>query len=373
MHRTPIFLLVASLGFLPMPGASAVDNEWAVIPATMGETTPVVARAVSAVRRELEHQGRRVWPSEAAGARFEHRGSSESAELPEEEIRRWSRHSLSGIRALAKGEHRAALRHLAQAEQMSRQATAELNRDSSRAQQMLDTCLYMVRALLETNDTAGAELHSTECALLVPYAEPAPLMHPPHVLAVYQAARSRGPDAGGNLLVESTPSGCNTRINGVLTGRTPLEATGLVAGDYGVQVECEGEQRGRVHPVIVGSATTKIRIDTQFDRSVRTKPILRLEYSKPPRHSWRAIDARAIAEMLPAQMVVVLSAPTPDSIAVGLVTRTGSRHGCGHITATADGLNSEELARAIHRLVDGQCGDLSASRADRSSLSKPGI
>jgi hypothetical protein len=140
-----------------------------------------------------------------------------------------------------------------------------------------------------------------------------------------------------------------------------------------VQVECEGAPRGRVHAARIGAGTTKRVVDARFDRTVQTEPLLRLEYARQPRNGWRVMDAREIAEILPARMVVVVSAPTADTLAVGLAGKTGSRRGCSGIATTDEGPSGEALARAIQKLIEGQCGDLSASTRDPSTLFKPGI
>jgi hypothetical protein len=373
MKRLPLLVLVTSLALAHGPGASAEVTDWAVVPATNGEMPPFMERVVADVTRELERHGRHVWPSDAAAARFQHRGSTAAVEITEDALEKWAQHSRAAVRALARGNHAMALNRLDRAELLSRGVTEELNRDPERAQRVLDTCLYRVRALLETNDAAGAESHASECVVLVPRGQPATFMHPPHVLALYQQAREHGLARAGSLVVESAPPGCSVRVNGVRLGETPLEITTLSVGEYGVQVECDRTRRGRVHSTKVGPGTTKRVVNARFDRTVRAEPILRLEYPKEGRSSWRVNDAREIAELLPAHTAVVVSAPTVNTIAVGLVSRMGSRQGCSLIAATADGPSREALAVAIRKLIDGRCGDLSASSRDPAALFKPGI
>jgi len=367
------FIIIASLLLVHMPSASADTPDWVVVPATDGAVPPFMERVVAGINRELEGHGRHVWPSGTAVTRFEHRSSTAAVEVTDDELERWAQHSRVAMRALVRGNHAAALHHLDLAERLCRSATEELNRVPRRAQRALDTCLYVVRALLETDDAAGAEAHAAECVLLVPRGEPATLMHPPTVLALYQQAREHGRSRAGSLIVESAPSGCDVRVNGVRLGRTPLEITELSVGEYGIQVECEGTRRGRVHSATVGGGTTKRFVDAQFDRAVQTEPMLRLKYSKARRSGWPVTNAREIAEILPARMVVLVSAPTADTIAVGLVSRTASRQECSRIAATAEGPRTDALVRAIQKLIEGKCGDLSASRRDPSALFKPGI
>jgi hypothetical protein len=148
------------------------------------------------------------------------------------------------------------------------------------------------------------------------------------VLALYELARDAGRQNAGSLLVESSPSGCDVRINGVGFGPTPLETNELSTGEYAVQVECDGTRRGRIHPAKIGSGTTKVFVDARFDRAP------------------------------PARVVVLVTAPSADMIELDLVSRTGTRQRCARITATAQGPSRRALALAVRNLVDGKCQDL---------------
>ncbi len=373
MKCSPLLVLVTSLALAHVPGASAEVGDWAVVPATNGEMPAFMERVVADVTRELERHGRHVWQSHAAAVRFQDQGSSAAVGIAKDALEKWDQHSRAAIRALTRGEHATAFSRLDQAERLSRSATEDINRSPERALRVLDTCLYKVRALLETDEASSAAAHASECVVLVPNVEPATLMHPPRVLALYQRAREQGRARPATLVVESAPTGCIVRVNGVRFGETPLRITTLSVGEYGVQVECDGTERGRIHSTNVGPGTTKQVVDDRFDRTVRTEPILRLEYSRDRRNGWRADDARDIAELLPAHTIVIVSALTADTVAVGLVTKTGSRQGCSLIPATAEGPSREALAIAIRRLIEGKCGDVSVSRRDTATLFNPGI
>jgi hypothetical protein len=373
MRNPSPLLILAAFTLAQLPNASAEVNGWVVVAATNGELPGFMARVVSEASRELERHGEHVWTAEGAATRFQRRGSAAAPRITAAAIEKWDRHSRDAIRALAKGDHAEALDRLDQAEALSRDATVELNRDPGRAQRVLDTCLYMLRARLETGDTEGAAVRAAQCVVLVPRGEPATLMHPPQVMSLYKQARKPGRAGVGTLEVASAPSGCGVRINGVRLGETPLEVAELPVGEYGVQVECEGALRGRVHATRVTAGTTRRFVDARFDRTVRTEPLLRLEYPRERRGNWRLSDAKEIAAVLPAHTVVVISAPSNDTVAVGLMDRTGSRQGCSRIPSPVEGPSSGALADAIHRLIEGRCGDLSASRHDPSSLFKPGI
>ncbi|MBW1761278.1 MAG: PEGA domain-containing protein [Deltaproteobacteria bacterium] len=360
MNSPLLLVIITSLLLVYVPRASAEVSDWVVVPASDGEMPPFMERVVAGISRELERHGRHVWPSGTVVTRFEQRSSTGAAEVTDIELEKWARHSRAAIRHLARGNHAMALDHLERAEQLSRRATEELNQDKLRAQRVLDTCLYAVRALLETHDVAGAKAHAGECVLLVPRGEPATIMHPPLVLNLYEQARDAGREKSGSLIVESDPSGCDVRINGVRFGQTPLETNELAIGEYAVEVECDGTRRGRIHSAEIGSGTTRLFIDTRFDHAVRTEPILRLEYSKQRGSDWRVTDARAVAEVLAARMVVLVSALTANTIELDLVSRTGSRQGCARIVVTGRGPSTEALGLAVRKLVEGKCSDPSA-------------
>ena len=113
---------------------------------------------------------------------------------------------------------------------LSRKAADELNRVQNRSQNVLDTCLYMVRALLETGNRSRAKAQVEECVRLVPQGEPSQHMHPPNVVSLYKQASQPGPEQTGALVVNSEPSDCEVRINGLRFGETPFEMNDLYPG-----------------------------------------------------------------------------------------------------------------------------------------------
>ncbi len=367
-------IAVATLSSLALLSPAAAEtNDWAVVPVTNGEMPSYMERIVAELRRELEGHDRQVWRSEDAAMRFERESSTVAVEVSDKEIERWFRDSHAGVHHLAHGDQASALDRLARAERLSRTAAAELNRESPRAQRVLDTCLYMVRALLESAERPRAVAYSDDCARLVPRASPAALMHPPAVLALYHQALAAGRKNVGGLLVDSSPSGCDVRVNGVLFGSTPLETDELLTGEYSVQVECDGQHRGRVHSVKIGTDVSLLHVDDGFDRAVRTRPVLRLQYPKHGEGDRWLADAQKLARVLPARMLVLVSTPTPNTIALALVSRNGIRRGCAWIKSPAGGPGPRSLSRAAETLFQGRCGSLSASNAGASQLFKLGI
>lgn len=114
-----------------------------------------------------------------------------------------------------------------------------LNRNPELAQTVVDTCLYLVRALADIGEDRNAVAQARECVRFVPGGTPTRQMHPPVVLELYEAAAAPNPDRSSTLLVENEPSECAGRLNGIRVGDTPFEARDLYPGTYRVQVECE--------------------------------------------------------------------------------------------------------------------------------------
>jgi len=363
MTKPSLLTLLAITLLAPLSSVTATANEWAVVPITRGDEPAITQSIAMEVGRELGRQGRSVWRPESARVIFERKISADPVALSEQSLQRWMDDSLAGLRKLALGERGAALEHLQSAVQMSRAALAYVNRDDARAQRVLDTCLYLVRALLEVGEPVDARQQAQECTLLAPSGTPQALMHPPAALALYEDARRQGAERSGKLIVESEKTGCTVRINGRPMGRTPFETSALRTGVYAVQVECGGGHPGRIHSASVGANTTRLGINTGIDGTVRTDPGLRLEYRANSPATVRIAAARSIARALPARWVILVSEPDADTIELDLVGEGGSQMGCARIQAGPLGLRSDSLTTAVRDVVAGNCRDASASNA----------
>ncbi len=361
MIRTALLPTLALALLAPVGSVSATANDWAVVPAARGDVPIKVENLAIEIRRELERQGQRVWSPKKATTLFARKGSSEPVVLPRETLERWQEDSRAGIRTLALGEHEVALQHLRRASEMSRSAFASLNREEDRAQRVLDTCLFFVRALLEVGELGDARDQARECAFLSPSGEPQDLLHPPATLAVYEEARREGAEHAGSLVVDGERDGCTVRINGVRLGRTPFETSHLSTGVYAVQVECDEVHLGRVHFARIGVGATRLRVDTSIDRLVRTEPMLRLDYPEQSSVSSRKAAAHGIAQALPARWVVFVSQRSPNIIELDLVGDSASRMGCARLDADIRGVRSDALAIAIRNMIAGNCRDASAA------------
>ena len=144
---------------------------------------------------------------------------------------------------------------------------------------------------------------------MVPNTESTQYMHPSRVADLYADAARPGSENDGSLLIESKPTGCALRINGVPVGKTPVEITGLYPGEYRAQLECDTSEQGRVHPAQVSGGRTALFIFDRFDRALSSKPVLHLRYEQPTTDSEQVRDPRQLARALPA---VVLASANPE-------------------------------------------------------------
>ena len=144
-----------------------------------------------------------------ARERFEAHGSSEPASLSEAELDEWLSLSRLAVRHLAHADHAAAIATLRQADALSGRALVELSRQEPRARQVLDTCLYGVRAAIETHDSHAAA-QAMECRRLVPRLAPSPYNHTPEVLELLASVDRELAARAVTLQIESAPSRCQT-------------------------------------------------------------------------------------------------------------------------------------------------------------------
>jgi hypothetical protein len=237
-----------------------------------------------------------------------------------------------------------------------------LNRDPARARTTLDTCLYLVRARMQNGDEQGAASQVRECVRNTPSTEPTAPMHPPGVMALYEAARNAGAAHSSTLLIEGEPSGCPARVNGVLIGATPVQVSDLYPGRYRVQVECEPSTPSRVHSVDVPAGSISIFVFDRFDRSVRTTPFLHLQSEGPPDAQRLVRDARNVARALSASAVVTLAATDRGVLELRVVTGTQLMSPVVRIAASAEGPTDEAVSEAVFALLAGKCADLSTDQ-----------
>jgi hypothetical protein len=355
-------LAVTALWLCGLPSAFAQSDDWFVLPTTTNDDVAWMQPTVAKIGRELRKQGISVWSSAQAVKRFEQRGSVLPSVVTDLTIEDWTARSQAAVRQLAHGEYASALSLLEEAQGRSDAILAELNRDPKRARTVLDTCLYMVRAFLVTGDEEQARAQAKECVRMSPRTEPTGYMHPPVVAKVYEQASRPGPEHTGSLLVESEPSDCALRVNGVLIGNTPFEMTDLYPGEYRAQVECGPDAPGRVHWVDVSRGRTNLFVIDRFDQAVRTTPILHLRYESSPDERQRPRDARQFAGVLPAAAVVLASMSASDALELRLIRGTRQDLALARVTITASGPDTGDVVEATVALLAGECKDFTGAK-----------
>ena len=344
---------------------ASTDERWLLVPALDGESNPTAAgarveelhRAAEALRQELVVRGRSVWAADRASERFEVLGSAPAPRVSQSDIDLWVEHSRAAVRYLARADYRAARRELKAAQRLADRAAAELNREAARAQQVLDTCLFMVRAYVETKNTAEARRQARECRRLVPRVEPSAFRHTPEVRDLLaEVDEEMASEAPGTLEVQSSPSDCLLRINGVGFGRTPLSEIELPVGTYRIQVECEEEQRGRIHRVAITSGPNVLEFDAALERAVRTRPVLHLEYDSPAAWEQRMDQARQVASTLGGTAVLVVSGKSANLVRVDL-SAAGYEPASAWLSVDEGAPETEDVRRTMDALLEGRSVD----------------
>lgn len=348
---------VTALWLCGPPSALSQSQDWLVLPTADDERTQWMRPTIDALADELRRQGVGVWRSDRAVAAFERRGSAPAHELSDAEVRAWEEGSQEALRKLSMAQTRAALAELEETQAFSRKFVETLNREPDGAKAVLDTCLYLVRARAAAGDEVAAAEQAQECVRLVPSGEPSPRMHPPEVLSLYETTANPGPDRTGTLRVESDPPQCPIRVNGVRVGRTPVELPGLYPGEYRVQLECEPKGSGRVHTAEVPTGGASLFVSDEFDRAVRTVPVLHLKYETVPDPRQGAADARQFGRALPAPAVLLVSKTAEDVLDLRVVSIAQAETTLVRISATPGGLTAPQVTAAVTALLAGQCRD----------------
>jgi len=348
---------LAALWLWALPSARAQSNDWLVLPTTVEADAPWVAPTTERVGRELRRQGVGVWSSERAVAAFQARGSALPPDVSADDAAAWNELARRGLRALALGDNPWGLELLSEAQEFSRINLVTLNRTPEYAQSVLDTCLYLVRALAATKGQESAARQARECVQTRASVDPSPQMPPPPVLELFEAAQRVQPDEMSTLLVESEPSGCLLSVNGRTVENTPAELRNLHPGHYLVQVACEAGAEDRVHHVDVTRGSRSVFVSARFDRSVQTNPVLHLRYDALPEPLQLARDAREVARVLSASAVVVASIERPDVIELGVVSGLQVDPAMVRVPSSELGPDTRILGPAIAALLAGDCAD----------------
>lgn len=341
---------------------------WMVVPAVVErsggpsrESLEALHAAAEAIRQDLARRAEPVWGADRATERFEAVGSAPAPEVSQTDIDRWVERSRAAVRFLARADYKAARRELKAAQGLADRAAEELNREAARAQQVLDTCLFMVRAYLETRDSSEARRQARECRQLVPRVEPSAFRHTPEVRDLLAEVDAEiASEAPGVLEVTSAPTGCLVRINGVAFERTPLTGVELPVGTYRIQVECSPPTRGRIHRVSVASGPTHFFVDGVVDQVVRTQPMLHFEYAALEDSAARMKHAAVVADVLGDSAPLVITSVGQDALRLdsgGASARAASVW----VAAPSGTPKLDDLARALDALLEGRSVDFTGA------------
>ncbi len=316
-------------------------------------------RAAESVSLAIPRSAGSVMSVAETRSRFETTVSSDPPTVTSAELEQWTTYSRAAVRALADEDYTTAREALQHAQAISDRADAEMSREEARARQVLDTCLYGVRAYIEQHD-AHAEEQMLGCRRLVPRIAPSPNIHTPEVVELFGridqrlAAAHRGP-----LSVASQPSGCTVRLNGIALGQTPFTSEQLAPGEYGVQVECGEGGHGRLHHVSVPDATGEVQlhIDARFDRVVQSDGVLRLAYADDAdATAHRALDAVEIGRALEASEVWLVGVAADGSVSGERVRVIGER-----VIASAAPIASGSAAALVTALTSAPTSEVHES------------
>ena len=364
MRLTALTFLCWSL--LVSPAAAQRNGGLVIVPSHVGDTAGWMEATVSDLRAELVRRGSKVWSHAQAASELETKVSAPAPRLDGRTLRRWISLSDAAVDDLAEANYQRALEKSDAAHTISRESIEELNREPERSRRVFDTCLYKVRALLATQSESRAKAAARECRELVPRGEPSPYMHPPAVTELLDEIDALQTEQTGELRVESTPSGCAARLNGLLLGETPVSIGDLFPAKYRIQVECDAGRRGRVHAVTVGAGTAQHRIDWRFDEVIETRPSLSLGYSTAPdEREHRLRDASRVALEIGADGIVLVSMPTVNTLELERfeIDEAGSpvSVALARLLANGDGPDAFAVRSGAQTLSERRCLDFTSS------------
>lgn len=343
LRRIPV-LAAALLFALPIARSQEPTRpSWALV--TLSRRGQDTHAASAAVRERLERAGVALTPSAEMSALLEERDSTDATPIAASDIERWASRSRAALRFLSRGDYAEARQALLEAQAISERAAEALNRETLRARQVLDTCLFVVRASLETGDVPGAEEQARRCRRLVPRMQASAYTHTPEVRELVTRVDAQlAEEATGSLAISSDPAGCAVRINGVYFGQTPLSTSDLPRGEYRVQVECDENFAGRVHRVRLADEDSRLAVRASFDRALRSRPELALVYGTDEESDALA-DAAAVARLLGRP--VLAAEALDDRLTLVAIDADGHRSSPIVISLASD---TEHDDRALARL-----------------------
>jgi hypothetical protein len=217
----------------------------------------------------------------------------------------------------------------------------------------------MVRALVETGDEERARAQARECRQLVPRVQASPSRHTPEVRAILETIdRQMAREPQGRLEVTSEPAGCEVRVNGIPFGRTPFALDEVALGEYRLQVECPGDDRGRVRRLRIGQGATQVHVDARFDAAIESQPRLLLHYPTAAAEQARRADDAAVVTSIVGGRALLVTRVDSSSLRLDLLEGSGSA--ASVIVPVDAGGGVGRLDEAVAALLEGRSSDLRA-------------
>lgn len=362
MFRLTTALLLASVSALAS-SADAQDARWLLLPAgDTGEPPRGIEPHFETIAEELRERGVYVLAYDEARALFEARASADATAASESDLDIVAREANAALVHVATGRNEQARRSVSRVLERAERALESLNRETDSARYVLNACLYLVRAMLDSGNRDAALTRVLECRRLVPDIAPDPHDHPPAVLSLLREAETQlATEPTGTLRVTSRPSGCAVFVNGRRLGETPYTISDLPPGEYRVQAECGGDRRGRVHRIVLAAEATTVHVDSRLDGVLRSRPELALAYGAPDSaEQHRFYDAIAVGRPLDAAAVLLITKPGSDVLRLDAID-VQARRVLASVRVSTRGSRRDvarRLAEAVQALTSSRSVDL---------------
>jgi len=357
------WLALLALGASCVPAVAA--QSWVVVPVVVGSSDDAdlsASRARAVIGAGIGKDAR-VIDAKTARERFETRGSTAPVAATHGDIDQLARDAQQALYHVAMGLYTSASADVERVVARADRALESLNRETLAARQLLDSCLFIVRARMQERKGKAARRQALECRRLVPDIEPDASMHPPDVIGELAAAEAElESQRPASLRVTSDPMECPAFVQGRNLGSTPLELSRLGPGDYRIQVECVPGEYGRVHRVTLGHARTIVHVDSHFDAAVQSGDGVSLRYGSAAAAARFALRHGIEVGRLIGARYVALIAPEPAGDGVIRISRLEVENGkvLAQVIARLD--EAHEIVRlpeVLAALREGQSTDFS--------------
>lgn len=266
--------LLAPAMLLLGASSSASAQRWTFVPVIIGEAE---GPNPASLERAAQVAHLPLLPNSQAAAALEAEHSSDGELLGPEEIERLDKLIGAGARELARrGERRRESAReredvdlLKQIESKPAAVLDYLRRSPERAQLLIDACVTAswLSYKDETQGPEPAKQQLQRCIHTFPGLRPRSAPKP--IAALFdEVLQEVADEPHGRLEVSGGRERCLVRFNGTALGPAPVSVE-VPIGPARVQVECD-EQPGRIHAVSVEPGKTRVSIDPQLEKAIRT-------------------------------------------------------------------------------------------------------